>query len=503
MHYHSLLSGPVTIDSRMNINRNHRHLEFMAAALLLVTFFAYFAVRIWDIDFWWHIAAGREIVAAGAIPSRDPFGVYDAANNWGQTVLKSQWLGQVLLFWIYRFLGLDGIIYFRAALLTACLGIVYWRCRIANAGLMPTMLILALAGIVISTHTGERPQLFSFAYLSLTFLLIDLHLQTTRDWPLYLLPPLFLVWANSHGGVVYGEAMLVLFGGSRLLERMIGDGTRTLVPDKKILFVIGLCIAALLIAPNGLTTLKYIAFPENQLIRDRMSEYMSPWSLWPETIYYWIFFGICIISLPGFFNRAYFKQGILVVSAALISLTAYRYIPLFILLAAPYIASSIGRIFRRIQVPQTAVSMIVIAASLLFLVYGFKQNRVFQHGIMESKFPVAETALIKANHLTGRMFNTMNWGGYLTWNLSPAVTVFLDGRVLDPNRIEAYSNILWLTPEGRQFLEQESFDLVLIPPGNSFTGERYPLVDYLLNSPDWKIVYQSSSGYLFARAHAS
>lgn len=487
----------------MNINRNNRYLEIFAVALLLITFFGYFAVRIWDIDFWWHIAAGREMVATGTIPSRDPFGVYDAANNWGQTVLKSQWLGQVLLYWIYRFTGLDGIIYFRAAMLTASLGIVYWRCRIANVGMMPTMLILALAGFAISTHTGERPQLFSFVYLSLTFLFIDLHLQTTRGWPLYLLPPLFLIWANSHGGVVYGEAMLVLFGGSCLLERMIGEGKITLVQDKKILLAIGLCIAALLIAPNGLTTLKYIAFPENQLIRDRMSEYMSPWSLWPATIYYWIFFGISILSLFGLFSKAYIKEGILVVSSALISLTAYRYIPLFILLAAPYIASSIGRTFRRIQVSKTATSMTVIAASLLFLVYGFKQNRIFQHGIMASKFPVAETALIKANHLTGRMFNTMNWGGYLAWNLSPSVTVFLDGRVLDPNRIEAYTNILWLTPAGRQLLEQANFDLVLIPPGNSFSGERYPLVDYLLTHPDWRIVYQSSTGYLFTRAHAS
>ncbi len=484
----------------MNIKRNGLHVEFLAVAALILTFFGYFSVKISDIDFWWHLAAGREMVATGAIPNQDPFGVYDAANNWGQTVLKSQWLGQVLLYWVYRFLGLDGIIYFRAAMLTACLAIVYWRCRIASAGLTPTMLILALSGIVISTHTGERPQLFSFVYLSLAFLLLDLYRHTFRAWPAYLLPPLFLLWANSHGGVVYGEAMLVLFVAAYLLERRLNTGNATL-GQGKILLATGLCIAALLAAPNGLTTLKYIAFPENQLIRDRMSEYMSPWSLWPATKYYWLYFSIAMLSLPGFFNKTHLKQGMLVISAALISLTAYRYIPLFIFLTAPYVAASLGRISRRYQLPGLAVNLSVIVISVLFLAYGYMQNRIFQHGVLERQFPVAATELIKANHLTGRMFNTMNWGGYLGWNLSPAVTVFLDGRVLDPRRIEAYTNILWMTPTGRKFLDQGNFDLVLIPPGNAYTGERYPLVGYLLNNPEWKSVYRSDSGYLFARKH--
>lgn len=479
--------------------RYQRYLEYLAVTALLLTFLGYFAVRIWDIDFWWHLAAGREIIAAGAIPGQDPFGVYDAASNWGQTVLKSQWLGQVLLYSIYRYLGFDGIIFFRAAMLTACLGIVYWRCRILRVQPLPTMITLALAGLAILSHTGERPQLFSFLYLSLAFLLLDVHVQTARRWPLYLVPPLFFLWANSHGGVIYGEAMLCLFAAAYLLEnRLLADNSA--VRQTRLIFLVaGLSIAALLIAPSGLATLKYLAFPENRQIRERMSEYLSPWSLWPATLYFWVFFSVAIVSLAGFFSKAHLKQGILVGAAALISLTAYRYIPLFVLLASPYIAASLGRLLRRVQPPTTAVALTVLVVALSFLAYGYKHDRVFQHGIMANKYPVAETALIKENNLTGRIFNTMNWGGYLTWNLSPAVTVFLDGRVLDPNRIEAYTNILWMTPEGRVFFDQANFDLVLLPPGNAFTGESYPLVAYLLNNSDWRTLYRSNAGYLFMR----
>ena len=71
--------------------KERKYLEYLALAALLTTFFGFFAVKVWDIDFWWHIAAGRDVLEKGAIPSVDPFGVYDAGNVWGQTILKSQW----------------------------------------------------------------------------------------------------------------------------------------------------------------------------------------------------------------------------------------------------------------------------------------------------------------------------------------------------------------------------------------------------------------------------
>ena len=479
--------------------RTQRLLEYSALTAVLVTFFGYFAVKVWDIDFWWHIAAGKAILANGMIPSQDPFGVYDAANIWGQTVLKSQWMGQVLLYSIYRFFGLDGIIFFRAAVLTICLGIVYWRCRIAGSRLLFTLIMLALTGLAILFHTGERPQLFSFLYLSLVFLLLDMYLQTSRCWPLYLVPPVFLLWANSHGGVVFGVAALGLFGAGYLLENRLTTGICNTPQNKRMLAVIGLSAAALLLAPNGLTTFKYLVFLENSPIRERVSEYATPWAMWPMTVYYWVFFAATLVSLPGLFGRAYLKQAILVCTIAAISLSGYRYIPLFALLTAPYIAASLSRMFWRVRLRDITVNLATLVIALFFLTYGFRQERIFQHGALETRYPGAAVAFIKANHLSGKMFNTMNWGGYLIWNLSPTVTIFMDGRMLDPSRIVPYTHVLWMTPEGQQFFEQAGFNLVLVPHGNVFTGESYPIISYLRNSSDWQQQYHDAMGYLFVR----
>jgi hypothetical protein len=466
---------------------------------LLVTFFGFFAVKVWDIDFWWHIAAGRNILETGVIPSVDPFGVYDAANVWGQTILKSQWLGQVSLYSIYRWFDIDGIILFRAGLLTLCLAIVYMRCRIAESASLFSFAMTALAGLSIFLHTGERPQLFSFVYLSLIFLLFDGFVYSSKRWLLYCIPLVMLLWSNTHGGSVLGMVALGLMGACYVLGKRWSEGQFNTTQIKSMVLVVCLSAIALVLTPNGLTTFQHIIALENNPIRDRTSEYASPWSLWPATLYYWVFIATTVVSLRGFFNKNYWQQGFLVLFIGLVSLTGFRYIPFFVLIAAPYVASSLSRMTSQFKLPGVAANLTVLLIALAFLGYGFKQNKVFQHGLAEQRYPAGAVDFIKSHHLNGKMFNTMNWGGYLIWNLPITTTIFVDGRMLDPTRVAPYTNILWTTSEGLQFFEQANFDLVLVPYGNAFSGERYPIVAYLLNHPDWKAVYQDRSGYLFAK----
>lgn len=486
--------------------RQYKYFEYLALTALLATFFAFFAVKVGDIDFWWHIAAGRHILETGVIPSVDPFGVYDAANVWGQTVLQSQWLGQVILYAVYEWFGIDGIILFRAGILMLCLAVVYLRCRVAGTATLFTMFITALAGMAILHYTGERPQLFSFLYLSLVFLLLDGFARSGGRWMLYCIPFLMLLWSNTHGGAVLGVAVLGLYGAAQALEIRLTEGNFR-SPKLKLMFaVVGLSAVTLVMSPSGFDTLRYLVFLENSPIRDRVSEYASPWSLWPVTVYYWVFIGVTLVALPGLFNRSYLKQSVMVVALGAISFTAYRYIPFFVLLVAPYVAMSLSRMFSRIRLPAVAINLSVLMIALTLSGYGYKQGRILQHGIQEQDFPAGAVAFIKDNKLGGKMFNTMNWGGYLIWNLTAdstmptPVTVFIDGRMLDPSRVAPYTNILWTTPDGLRYFEDARFDLVLIPYGNAFTGESYPIINYLMQHASWRPVYRDRAGYVFIRA---
>jgi hypothetical protein len=255
-----------------------KYFEFLALAALLTTFFGFFAVKVWDIDFWWHIAAGRNIFESGAIPSLDPFGMYDAANACGQTVLKSEWLGQVLLYSVYRWFDLEGIIYFRAGILALCLAIVYLRCRMAASNSSFALVITALSGLAVLHHNGERPQIFSFLLLSLTFLLLDKFAHSGKRWLLYCIPPLMLLWSNTHGVVLLGVAALGLFGICYVLESCWAPSTSLMsrldTPKNRLMMVVvSLSCIILVTAPSGLDSIKCIVFQQSGLVREMVSEY--------------------------------------------------------------------------------------------------------------------------------------------------------------------------------------------------------------------------------------
>ena len=474
-------------------------LEYITIVALLVTFFGYFAVKVWDIDFWWHIAAGRNILERGEIPNTDPFSVYDADNVWGQTILKSQWLGQVILYSVFNWLDLDGIIYLRAGVLTLCLYIVYLRCRLFGTASLYSLAITALAGMSILQHTGERPQLFSFLYSSLIFLLIDGFVRKGNRWLLYCIPLVMLLWSNTHGGAVLGEVALSLFGAVYIAESRLASGRFNTPEIRLMLWIVFLSGLALILSPNGLTTFKHIIALESNPIRNRTSEYASPLEIWRAALPYWVFFCIALLSIPGLFGSKQLKQGAVVIVLGIVSLTGYRYIPFFILISAPYVAASLQHLLRRIKPNEVAVNLTMLLIAVMFLGYGFKHEKVFQHGVVENKFPAGAVEFMKANKLVGKTFNTMNWGGYLIWNLNGAINVFVDGRMLDPARIVPYTHILWVTKEGQHFFQQGDFDLALVPYGNMFTGERYPLVNYLQSRPDWLTAYRDETGYLFVR----
>lgn len=490
------------------INPRIQHiLEYSAITALLIAFFGFFSVKVWDIDFWWHIAAGRHIVETHAIPDSDPFGVYQVSSLRSDTILKNYWLSQVAFFFTYDFWGSNGVIFLRAGLLALCLAATAARNMLIGAGGISALLVLSFAGMTLLDFTGERPQLFSFAFFSLAMLLLDFSRERRVAWPLYLLLPLMLLWANSHGGVVLGGVVLCLIAAGYAVEwRMFASRH---YGGKWLFAILAAAVLCTLISPNGMTTYLYLfssQLGEGEL-RSRTSEYASPVAMWHEMgkalPFYWGFILLAVVALPKAIKKSHLTPLLVIIFLGGLSLSAFRYIPFFMLYAAPYVALGLARRMAPARLPTAPLYLALIVAALLATGYGIRHGRAFQSGIQANRFPQGAVNFMQKNGLTGKMFNTMNWGGFLIWNLSPKVNVFIDGRVLDPNRIAPYTNVLWMTPDGQRIFEQSGFDLVLVPHGNIFTGESYPIINYLLKNPDWQAVYRDEAGYLFAKNRAS
>src|SRR4029077_10908753 len=66
---------------------------------------------------------------------------------------------------------------------------------------------------------------------------------------------------------------------------------------------------------------------------------------------------------------------------------------------------------------QIAVSAVVVACALYFvsLSRGISEEQL--QIVVENKFPVRAVEYIKANQLSGPLFNDFTWGGFLSWSL--------------------------------------------------------------------------------------
>ncbi|MEW6001352.1 MAG: hypothetical protein AB1638_01680 [Nitrospirota bacterium] len=454
----------------------------------------------WDSDFWWHIASGKNIFETLSIPDKDPFNVYEGKGIRNDTVLKAEWLGQIILFLFFKNFGLDGVILLKAAILTICLLIVYLRSRFLGAHTTYTILTMFFVGMTALNFTGERPQLLSFLYASTMFLLLDKYNGTGRNMWLFLLLAVIMFWSNSHGAVALGSSLLVLYTVCYAVESKFNEKSYF---NKTFLLFIGVSILCTMITPGGINKYLYVVQLQGSELQKRTSEYMSPFVVWKHTgnalLYYWFLLFMALLSLYELFKYRELNKFVTVFTLAVISLTAYRYVPFFIFLSGPYIALGLSRLKPNVKLPMTIINIAVVLISIFVLTVGLYNKKAFQSGVIEKRFPEDAVRFIKQKGIKGKIFNTMDWGGYLIWHLYPDSQIFIDGRLLDLNKLHKYTHILWTTSLGLDFFEQEEFDLVLIPHRNRFTGETYTLIWYLLTNHQWHVLYSDKQGYLFGR----
>lgn len=458
------------------------------------------AVPIWDSDFWWHIASGRTIWHDGALPEVDPFGVFGNENPIrNETILKGQWLGQILLYGIYELGGAHAIVALRVTLLLLSLLLVHSRLRQFNIPLAGRLAAVALIGLCLQGYTGDRPQLFSIFFAALTFWVVDRAGQDQAPRLYFLLPLIALVWANMHGGVVLGSALLIvhaLMHWWRSRSNQAGAGNAT-----KLLLAAALFAAATLLTPNGLDAYAYIFDLQGSNLQARTSEYTSAlkiYQLGHNGLQVWVGFAL-LFAFLGMLGqlRAMPGQALLIALLLALSIESFRYLVFLLVVTAPYVVQGLSHLVRRLPRPAAnmgrglVVSGGIVLASIAFVV--LSQGSAPRSGINSHRYPVQLGATDMP--LQGRAFNFMNWGGYLLWH-DPKLTPYIDGRMLDDKRLVPYTHMLWASGQGQIWFEQADFDWVLIPHRNQ-QGEIYGLNAYLEHHPQWSVHRRDGNGTLY------
>src|SRR4051794_28437069 len=154
-------------------------------------------------DGWMALLSGR-VVAQHGLPSHDTLTVWAHGRTW----VDQQWLAQFVLYELERLGGLQLVLLVHAALATLGLGLAAMLAR-RLGGSARSVTWVALPGLVAVWPGAAimRPQSFAYPlFVGVLWLLLDdLHRQSRR---VYFVLPLLVLWANLHGSVIVGSALV-------------------------------------------------------------------------------------------------------------------------------------------------------------------------------------------------------------------------------------------------------------------------------------------------------
>ncbi len=146
---------------------------------------------------------GGRLVARHGLPHADTLAVVTAGTAW----VDQQWLGQLAIYGAWSLGGLFAAILFHALLVgaSAAVGAAFAEKRGARAN----ALLLAAIGMVLvdSEYVILRAQSISMVLFAATLVLMKS--ETRRA---HFVWPVLVLWANVHGGVLVGCAVVALRG---------------------------------------------------------------------------------------------------------------------------------------------------------------------------------------------------------------------------------------------------------------------------------------------------
>ena len=192
-----------------------------------------------DGDVSWHIATGQWIMDHRAIPHVDPFSFTWAGKPW----VPIEWLAELIYAFAYRLAGYAGVAALVTAALMALHAIVYFGAvRWVRAALLP----IVLMDFTLIPMLLARPHVLSWPLLAWWVAIMMRAREEDRAPPL-IAALLMSLWANLHGGFVFGLLIAAAFA----LEALVVSTDRRRAFSEWLVFGL-LCAGAVFINGNGL-----------------------------------------------------------------------------------------------------------------------------------------------------------------------------------------------------------------------------------------------------------
>ncbi len=474
-----------------------------AIFLCAVFLFTFFAINNTDLGF--ILKTGQYIWEHHEIPHNDIFSFSAPGVDW----IAHYWLTGVLFYGIFLLGGYLGLKISVALVAALTFFFVIKRFGLYSKD-YPLFLILFYPLTFFSFEFWNvRGENFSNLFLAILLYLIDQWRFKKSKWALYLIPLLSMLWANMHGGVLLGLAILGFWAAVSLYEAHFALSK---IKIQASVFVAA-CLASLL-NPFGYKS-PLLLFLLNSKGISEFQSILADFISEPDMMRN-VALGAMVLTTVFLMWRQYssrkndrrpgrlYETGLVLV-AFIMPMVSVRYTVFFPLITLPLMIKELS-IFLKEKFPEQdagslwkaalGVGFIMIAGRLPFV--------ISQPDINTEAIAVGATDFVKNANVPEPLFNGLGNGGWLIWKLWPERKVFIDGRS-DIYKYGVYDDYLTIESQSDGWInlvnEKYKFNSFLVPYRSSQATAiaMSHLIDQLTNDLGFKLIYWDNDYIILAR----
>jgi hypothetical protein len=477
------------------------HSAFIIAVVCLAVF--QFSENTADPDLWSHVFFGTQFVQTGKPTTTD----YYSWTAYGQPSFDHEYLGEGILALTYLALGGSGLLLLKVAVGLLTFGIAL---SIAAKNLDPKTKLVAwafgaLAVVEISFGFAARPQIFTASFLAIElWVLAQIH-RGKWKWAL-VLPPLFALWFNLHGGALAGLILLFIAAAATSVQWIFTKSAPArAVP---VLWVSAVASAATVVLnPHGFELARWLVGSVLWL-RPQIQEW-NPARLNGDHAAFFCCVAIAVVAFALSRQPRQLWEMAVLAFLFLVAFRSVRNTPLFCIaalaLVPPHLADVLQRfnnhfqrfeeLFRRPAMQKILTALFaLVAVGIITAMFTLHKRHFWTMEVPRAQYPVAAIDFIQQQDLHGNMLAFFDWGEMCIWNL-PTSPVSIDGRldsVYSPEVISAHWKLYNGEPFDTNALNLAHADYALLP--SHLAGS-----ETLVKNDGWKPVYYDDLAVVLVR----
>jgi len=492
---------------------------------LLLLIIANFALQpLTEPDFGWHLRTGLDLLMTGGqLPTLDPYSHTMPDWPW----VEHAWLTDLVLGWLYSTGGPVGgllVIAFFGFVTAAAWIIAAWT----GQAIWPIRLVVCVLSLWVALpFLGARTQVVTLLGVAVVLAFLDWLRQGAR-WLIWMLPPIFLLWANLHGGFTAGLFLLMVMVGLNWcvavvfrvwpdLHRRLDESELPSTDLWRLTLATGLAGLLTLVNPYGWRLHQEILDSlANQFMVATLQEWQPP-SL--ETLagrLFGIYLGGLTVAVVLWYRRLEPVRIGILLAFLFAACRHLRNIPLFLIVSLPLVVEllQIGcdRMVSSLQLRQRgftqgAMGVTAALACLLAFLGPDHLRDVWRFGatpdvaFRQTSYPVEAVQWIRTHRdrLGSRPVHDYQYGGFLLWQL-PGVRTFIDGRmpawqIGDRWIFKDYVDLVSAPVPRTDLLDKYAVDWALLKKGTA-------LAILLAATPGWSHEYEDMKVVIYVKGNS-